>query len=795
MAIRQYYNVPQPADAGIPAVCVGAVYGKKDGGKPYLRFIVKRDLSVRLKSFTVVCRFSDRPVRYRDEANPYQGYPYSGEDINDLEYIVWTVDGPEKVSAGCTAVIAKLTTEAGEEMGFTSRGYVDPEIIPVDPSDESTVSAPLREYLEYRSAAKKASVYQKPEPSDPQEAAVSPLLSLAQKAEAAAVMDAPDVQTMEKAARKYKKKKLLKRHTAQAVSGVLLLAVLVGGVVFLGSRYKPQPKVTDTVVARLLDQARYGDAYKTALDKNDTESLQNVCRTASAAYLFAKDYENAYLYASAAPEPFEREVIDVFTSLLITQNRQEEAYEFLLDLPQYTNAMQRVCQSAVDRCLASGDYAGAYFYAGEAPQSLETYVMEMAAGEIVRDGNVNEAIFTALEQLDDSDAFDRMASAAAEKLMGEQSYREAAAIACQIREDTRRMTEIKDVCDTGMKHYMSQNNMEAASELYKFCGSMMDEASRTKTVQSMIDYCRIRGYTAGVIYFTSLKGGDTSGFEITAEDESIRNSRDQMWFLLTADQKRTYHAREMDLYKEAFRIDNGRIGEITDGVSIAVSENMAIVLRADGTVTALSNNGHNRIPDLPADSDIVQIDTGRDHVVLLHNDGTVTAVGSDLSGQCGVDQWTDVTEIAAGADFTAGLRADGTLYACGSNISGQCEVDGITDVVDIAACDRTLILLKSDGSVELVGDISMGLKRAENFTDIRRIRAGGCCIIVETHDGTYMLAQGSYNANCGSVITWKNMREFAAGSLCIGRIEQNGSMKTEGDGAPVTHPGYEPNGQ
>lgn len=797
MTFRQYYNVPCPADEGMPAVCVGVVYGRKDGGKPYLRFIVRRDLSVRLKSFTVVCRFSDRPVRFRDEANPYQGYPYSGSDINDREYIVWSVDGPEKVSAGCTAVVAKSVTEDGREEGYTSQRYTDPEIIPVDTSDEATISEPLRAYLEYRSAEKKAALQKIPDV--PAEESVSPLLSLAQKAEASTVIEAPDVQTMEKAARKYKKKKLLRRHTAQAVSGILLLAVLVGGVMFLGSRFRPQPKVTDTVVSRLLDDGRYADAYKTAKDKNDTESLQNVCRTASSAYLFAKDYENAYLYASAAPEPFEREVIDVFTSLLITQNRHEEACEFLRELPQYTNAMQRVCQSAVDRCLAASDYAGAYSYAASAPDSLESYVMEKAAGEIVRNGTVNEAVFEALEKVleesEDSAAFDRMASSAAEKLTEERSYREAAAIACQIRDENRRNTRIKDICDTGMKQYMSKNRMEDAAELYEFCSPMMDDASRTKAVQAMIDYCRIRGNTAGGIYFTSLKGGDTSGYEVNAEDESIRAGREMTWFLLTADQKRAYHAREMDLYKEAFRIDNGRIDEITDAVSVAVSENLAVVLRENGTVTALSNNGHNKMPALPADSDIVQIDVGRDHVVLLHDDGTVTAVGSDHSGQCAVNSWTEVTEIAAGADFTAGLRADGTLYACGSDISGQCEVDGITGVTDIAACDRTLILLMDDGTVRLVGDISMGLKRAENFTDVRRIRAGGCCIVAETHDGTYMLAQGVYNANCGSVITWKNLKEFAAGSLCIGKIEQNGSMKLEGDGVPITHPGYEPNGQ
>jgi len=323
----------------------------------------------------------------------------------------------------------------------------------------------------------------------------------------------------------------------------------------------------------------------------------------------------------------------------------------------------------------------------------------------------------------------------------------------------------------------------------------MDDSSRAKAVQAMIDYSRLRDDSAGVVYFTSLKGGDTSSLTIDGEDESIRSHLGMTWFLLTADQKRAYHAREMDLYKEAFRIENSRIGDISDAVSVAVSEHMAIVLKADGTAAALSNNGHNLTPDLSAVKDIVQIDAGSEHVLLLHNDGTVTAVGSDAYGQCRVENWTEVTAIAAGADFSVGLRSDGTLYACGSDISGQCQVAGITDVMEIAACDQTVVLMKRDGTVELLGDISMGLKRAENFTDIRRIRAGGCCIIAETGNGTYMMAQGAYNANCGSVITWKNLKEFAAGSLCIGRIEQNGSMKTEGDGAPITHPGYEPNGQ
>lgn len=783
MGINRYYNVPVPADlTGIPAVCVGVNYAEKDGERPALRFIVKRDLTVQIRSFTLVYRFSTASVRTKDPEHPYFRFTYDKADINQRDYIILKGYAPDGgIPEGCTAVVASVTLENGETVSYRTGTFTDPtHLIAASETMEPLLAA----YFAQRNAVKTA---QEPKKK-------SPVQALAEKAAAVTVVDVPDVKPV-KQSKKSGKKKLLRRHTAETVTVITVILLFIGGVLIFGTRDRTVEKPMDTVVARLLDAGRYGDAYKTAQDKNDTEGMQNVCRTASASYLFAKDYENAYLYAAAAPEPFEREVIDVFISLLITQNRQEEAYEFLTGLPQYTDAMQRVCQSAVDRSLASGDYADAYFYAREAPQSLETYVMEYAAGEIIRDGHVNEDIFAALESLDDSKAFDDMAQKAADKLMDEKSYREAAAVACQIRDDTGRMTAIKSICETGMKQYVNAENLAAASELYTFCTPMMDEASLKKSVQAMIDYSRICGNTAGVIYFTSLSGGDTSSMEIDVEDSSIRRQAELTWFLLTADQKRAFHAREMDLYKEAFQIVSSRIEDITDAVSVAASEHMAVVLRQNGTVSALSNNGRNQIPTLPADNDIVQIDVGRDHVVLLHNDGTVTAMGSNASGQCDVSQWTNVVKVVAGADFTAGLRSDGTLYACGSNISGQCDVDGITGVMDIAACDRTLVLLMSDKTVRLAGNISMGLKRAENFSDVRRIRAGGCCIIAETDEGTYMMAQGTYNANCGSVITWKNTRDFAAGSLCIGRVDQNGSMKIEGDGAPVTHPGYEANGQ
>ncbi|MBQ8332222.1 MAG: hypothetical protein IJX93_00425, partial [Clostridia bacterium] len=589
MGINRYYNVPVPADVtGVPAVCIGVNYSEKDGERPALRFIVRRDLSVKLASFTLLYRFSAASVREKDPAHPYLRFVYDRADINQREYIILKGNAPEDgIPDGCTAVVSSVTLESGEVLSYKTGIFTDPDH-PIAAS--GTVAPLLAQYFASRNAAK----------AQPEQKPKSNLQSLAEKAAAAVVV--PELKPANKT-KKTAKKKLLKRHTAEAVTVVCVLALFIGGVVFLGTWDRPVEKPMDTVVQRLLDEGRYGDAYKTAQDKNDTEGMQNVCRTASASYLFAQDYENAYLYASAAPEPFEREVIDMFVSLLITQNRQEEAYEFLTGLPQFTDAMQRVCQSIVDRSLASGDYVTAYTYAKKAPSPLETYVMEYAAGEIVRNGHVNEDVFTALEQLEDSGAFDDMAEKAANKLMDDGSYREAAAIACQLRDEPARVTMIKSICETGMKQYVNDKDLDAATELFEFCKPMMDEASRTKSMQTMIDYAPIRDDTAGGIYFSSLMGSDTSAVEIDGEDESIRQNLGYVWFLLSADQKRTYHARELDLYKEAYRITGGTIETVTDAVSVAASENMAIALTKNGTVHALSGTGHNKLLSLPAVSD------------------------------------------------------------------------------------------------------------------------------------------------------------------------------------------------
>jgi len=770
MRLNLYYNAPVPQEkSGIAAICVGINYSEKENEKPVLRFIVKRDLSIRIKSLTLVYRFSALPMGVKDDANPYYRFVCEKEDINDQEYIVlrssYTVD---EVPVGCTAVVSSVVLENGETAAYKSSAFREPEF-PVVTSDTATMGSLLEEYFSYRNAEKQAL----------EEADRDPVNSLTRKA--AAVITAE-----EQPKRKKRRQKLIRRHTAETIAALLSVIVLVCGIVFIGSLRKTGEPSLSSEVAELIAAGRYGDAYKTVLDLEDEEGLQIVCRTASSHYLHAKDYRNAYLYASAAPEPFDREVIDVFISLLLTQNRQEEAYEFLIKMPGYDDAMQRVCASAVDLFIELEEYDRALYYGARAPESLENYVMQKASANIIVNGRINEAILNSLAKIEDEAKFDSMAAWAADLLRNNQAFNEAAVVASRIHDEEKRSSALETICILGMKAAMQNGKLDKAIAVYQSCSPAMKDEDIKESVRAMIDYSRSNGKTAGLLYFSNMLSENTTTVEITADEDSIRRYP-VVWQYMTAIQKRSYHARTLALYKEAYRIMDGAVEGIKNAVSVTASEHLALVLLGDGSVKSLSGSGRNKELSLPADCDIVQAVVGRDHAVFLHNNGTVTGCGSNSNGQLDTSSWKNVWKIAAGGDFTAGLRTDGTVVTCGSNKSGQRETEGISGVIDIAACDNTLVLLMDDNTLVLLGEVSMGLKEADDFTDVRRLRAGGNCIIAENSRGSYMLAYGSRNASAGSVITWKNITEFAAGSVCIGSVDAEGAMKIEGDGACVVY--------
>ncbi|WP_224244873.1 RCC1 domain-containing protein [Hyalangium gracile] len=111
-----------------------------------------------------------------------------------------------------------------------------------------------------------------------------------------------------------------------------------------------------------------------------------------------------------------------------------------------------------------------------------------------------------------------------------------------------------------------------------------------------------------------------------------------------------------------------------------------------GTVDSASHSTPARVPGL---ENVVDIATGRDHVLALHADGTVSSWGLDASGQLGfgevfpdevsampvkVKGLTDARAIFANGNMSYAQRADGALVSWGQNFNGQLGNGGKTDV-------------------------------------------------------------------------------------------------------------------
>jgi len=129
---------------------------------------------------------------------------------------------------------------------------------------------------------------------------------------------------------------------------------------------------------------------------------------------------------------------------------------------------------------------------------------------------------------------------------------------------------------------------------------------------------------------------------------------------------------------------------------------------------------------------IIQVASGRRHVVLLKSNGDVVAKGdnyileyvksltsSNISGRTitiykkvgtysgeiiSTSSWRNIIAIAAGSYHTVGLKADGTVIATGLNDNGQCNTGNWSNIIAIYAGDKFTIGAKADGTFLAVGE-------------------------------------------------------------------------------------------
>ena len=137
-------------------------------------------------------------------------------------------------------------------------------------------------------------------------------------------------------------------------------------------------------------------------------------------------------------------------------------------------------------------------------------------------------------------------------------------------------------------------------------------------------------------------------------------------------------------------------------VAIAAGEEHIVALKMDGSVVAWRISFQMTVP-VAAQSGVTAIAAGGYHTVALKNDGSVVAWGDDDYGQITVPTaaQSGVTAIAAGGFRTVALKTDGSVIAWGYNSFGQTTVPvaAQSGVTALAAGGYHIVALKTDGSV------------------------------------------------------------------------------------------------
>ncbi len=479
---------------------------------------------------------------------------------------------------------------------------------------------------------------------------------------------------------------------------------------------------------------------------------------------------------------------------LMNDIRYNEAYK-LVSETDYAGLLQRVCEKASVYYSSIGDLESSYVYAMGAPDPFPDTVIDYAAQSVVNiaTGAINENAFRVAKMTENDFKFDGIIVSLSESLQRHGDYANALRVVSELRDEGARQNSADRVFKAALAYYIGAHRYEAVV-------SFLDEMDKDHTFQkpkaemirNVIECCTEQGDHAGLIYFTDHYPDETRELaakaEINAGDAGIRANFSLLYPKLTAEQKRAYHAQPIAVWNGTVtQIDAGVIKgtNIKDAVSVEKNSDMTMVLRKNGSVELVMEEGKKAPFKIPAYADVVQIALGEGHAVLLHAGGTVSAYGDNSEGQCDVSAWKDIAAVAVGQKFTVGLKTDGTLVSTGSGSCDQTDVRNYRNVVDVAACNQTTIVLFADGTAAVQGYRSFGLAEVETLSGIRRMRAGGAVVLCEMNDGKIYLCNGQADGKNGTPQNWRGITAFDVGTICIAGVDHNGAMYYDSDAFAV----------
>ncbi|MGM9626090.1 MAG: RCC1 domain-containing protein [Eubacteriales bacterium] len=774
IAGQEHLETPIPTP-DTPAVLSYIIRVKRIGedGSPedLIYFYIGRDRALALAAFTVSYRFSALPVMVEDPEHPFYTYQYTDADINDDNaYIVCKFALPPSLSEhfpGCGAFVSAITFPDGTSYTFGANDFTYAD------GDMAKLEAAMTAVYDIQPQTETGGTVMTDSGGEDE------------------TFDAlEEEQRRQEAARK-------KRRRGVRIIGYSLLAA--GGV---------------TLAAIGIQSLSY---QRTMLGAQ--------------VFLDAREYRQAEQYVSEqiGGSLFYKSRLSALTRTakqLCAEGRYNEAYK-IVSLTPYATLLQSVCREAAEAALAEDDYESAYVYACGAPDPFDGEIVASAAAVLLDPytETMNESAYRVAQKTTDTEARDDLLLAIVRYACAGHEYHVAMRAARKITDSEIGAATVADVFGIATRYYIGQGSYEAAADyisMYAADGGTVDADIK----DALIAYFSESRDAESAFFLARQFGIDASDIPIKAGDRAVQNDLSGTYFLLTAEQKRAYHAHIVSAGGILFTVN--RLGGVTlaakpsgvtpaDGtdtsmedaqlrvnnllkgksavVSVVSGELTTAFLHTDGSVTMFSNRiiGSTVTTALPEENRLiadaekingaVAIAAGESHFVCLMDDGTVVCSGDNTYGQCNTNgsAWRDIVAVAAGKNFTLGLKSDGSVVACGSDACGQCDVSGFNNVVEIAACDQTTVVRFSDGSVGIRGERSMGLADAETLTGVTRIRAGGSAVIAERADGTYTICGTSAETgNYGSVASWHNVLDYDVGSVCAAAVDEDGVLRTTG---------------
>ncbi len=736
-----------------PAQLKYIVLTKDQNGEAVLLFYILRDLSVRLRNFTLAYRFSAAPVTVPDGNSRFYTLNYDRPELNAHEYIICKMRlSPTEPFRGCGAFVSAVMYEDGRVEKFSLADYYYAEEegrapVPNGRDNRQPAPDPYRRPVrggDYLEAYEDEDEYEDDDYYDDDDEYEPSLFS------------------------KIRKYGLL---------GLALLLVI--GLVVLGVSYM-----------------QYQVAMSEAKELYSTGDYR-----AAQSYVDGKLGKYNSFYNS------HRDGMAETIEQLCEEGRYNEAYRIVINTP-FADLMQQVCRQGAEASLAKGDFKTAYEYAYSAPDGFGQEIVEKAAAYVFgTDGSINEDAYAVTLKTEDTGVLDELLVTVLDYGMKHEQYVVAMRAVLKLSDPSLGAYTASQVFDVAVRSYVEADEFDRAASYISAYRHLLPSGGEIDDdlEKALIEYYNKNANkdVYSTLFLARQFGMDAGDITVRAEDSDVRRDLNSFYFILTPEQMRSYHQRTVAVDSLCLTLKNGSVGGVNDRFlagkkdksvcSVYTGTFYSVLLYKDGTVSLHVNSTcGNSVIKITADEQklidqvaaltkVVSVDIGEEHIVFLHEDGSVTAIGDNSYGQCDVSGWNKIVAVAAGSRYTVGLRSNGTLVACGSNAAGQCDVDGLNNVVDVRACAMTTVVLFSDGTAGVVGERSAGLIEVDKLTDIKRIRAGASAVLAEKTDGKYVLCGGTVeNGSYGSVNSWSKMSDFDCGRVVIAGLDTRGSLKKDG---------------